>query len=52
VQSSFAADRIKKFATLIEKREDKYINLAQLARVILTLLGQEAGTDDKDVNVQ
>jgi hypothetical protein len=37
---------------LIEKREDKYINLAQLARVILTLLSQDAGTDDKEVNVE
>jgi hypothetical protein len=48
---NFAVDRIQKFAALIEKKEDKYINLAQLARVILTLLGQDAGSDDKEVEV-
>ncbi len=51
IQLNFAADRIQKFAALIEKKEDKYINLAQLARVILTLLGQDAGSEDKEVGV-
>lgn len=53
IQLSFDHARIHKFASLIEKREDKYINLAQLARSILILLSQEnVGKDDKDVSVE
>lgn len=49
IQQAFDAERVKKFASLIDKKEEKYINLAQLAQVILKMTGQEAGTDAKDV---
>jgi hypothetical protein len=36
---------------LIEKKEDKFINLASLAKVILVLLGQDTTAEEKDVDV-
>ena len=52
VQHTLVQDRVKKFATLIEKRDSKYTNLAQLARVILVLLGQEVPPEVMEVNVE
>ena len=47
LQYQFVVDRIQKFGQLVLTRDDKFINMAQLARSILTLIGEDAGSDDK-----